>query len=62
MYSTHSSCVAAPHILTQLANLQDERLQDAMAELRGKFKAIVTMMGMASLYFPEGPSLESTAF
>lgn len=33
--------------------LQDERLQDAMSDLRGKFKAIVAMTGMKDVYLPE---------
>ena len=31
---------------------QDDRLQDAMEELRGKFKAVAATMGLHDGYFP----------
>ena len=34
------------------AYLQDDRLQDAMEELRGRFKAVVAAMGLHEGYFP----------
>lgn len=39
-----SVCMIAPC-------MQDEGLQDAMADLRGKFKALITMMGLQSHHF-----------
>jgi hypothetical protein len=35
-----------------LASPQDERLQDLMDALRGKFKALTAMMGVAEAYAP----------
>jgi len=35
------------------AHLQDDRLQDAMEELRGRFKAVVAAMGLHEGYFPK---------
>lgn len=41
---------------------QDERLQDALTELRGKFKALVTMMGLKSQHFLRENSVSMDTF
>lgn len=42
---------------------QDDRLQECMADLRGKFKAVVVIMGLKNEYFPDRPGdRPTTAF
>jgi hypothetical protein len=36
---------------------QDDRLQDAMEELRGKFKAVAALLGLHDSYFPTDAAL-----
>jgi hypothetical protein len=36
-------------------HLEDGRLQDCMADLRRRFKALVVMMGLRNEYFPDHP-------
>ena len=50
-------------VLHCLCSLQDDRLQECMVDLRGKFKAVVVMMGLKNEYFTERPGeFATTAF
>ena len=47
----------------RIVALQDDRLQDVMADLRGKFKALIAMTGLKGVYPPEAEtSPQSVAF
>jgi len=49
---------------TELAAMQDERMQSMMEDMRGKFKAVAAILGVLDDYFPSQKSsaAESLAF
>ena len=51
--SRMNGCATLTRATFCYARLQDERLQDAMEELRGRFKAVVAAMGLHEGYFPK---------